>query len=43
MSDNRVFFPSCPNRFEALMAEFLFRTDPARTGCVENDVGDEYA
>lgn len=42
MSDSRIFFPSCPARFEALMAEFLTRTDPARTGCMENGVEDEY-
>lgn len=42
MSDSRIFFPSCPARFEALMAEFLTRVDPARTGCVENGVEDEY-
>ena len=42
MSDSRIFFPSCPGRFEALMAEFLTRVDPARTGCMENGVDDEY-
>ena len=42
MSDSRVFFPFCPSRFEMLMAEFLFRVDPARTACVENGDEDEY-
>ena len=42
MPYSRVFFPFCPTRFEMLMAEFLFRVDPARTACVENQNEDEY-
>jgi hypothetical protein len=42
MSDTRVFFAHCPARFDHLMAEFLYRTDPAHTACVANEQSDEY-